>query len=131
MSSLSIFTCVMTMVPTFMIFLSLLYLSSYFRLQMQQNLSFSYGFCCSFVNNFFLCLLKLIIFIGYSLQDSQNLFIQFLILYTSRLFSLYLYKHIMDIEKPHGICSRTLVVDNFWGLFLHPSIFSINDSRPA
>ena len=32
---------------------------------------------------------------------------------------------IVDIEKPDGICSVTFVVDEFSGLFLHPSIFSI------
>ena len=38
---------------------------------------------------------------------------------------------ILDIEKPEGICSLILVVDEFWGLFLHPSIFSIIYSRSA
>ena len=32
---------------------------------------------------------------------------------------------IVDIEKPNGICPLTFVVDEFSGLFLHPSIFSI------
>ena len=36
---------------------------------------------------------------------------------------------ILDIEKPNGICSLTLVVDEFSGLFLHSSIFSIAYSR--
>ena len=34
-----------------------------------------------------------------------------------------------DIEKPDGICLLTFVVDEFSGLFLHPSIFSIIHSR--
>ena len=38
---------------------------------------------------------------------------------------------IVDIEKPDGICSVTFVVDEFWGLFLHPSMFSIMYSRSA
>ena len=38
---------------------------------------------------------------------------------------------IVDIEKPDGICSPTFVVDEFSGLFLHPSIFSIKHSRSA
>ena len=31
---------------------------------------------------------------------------------------------IVDIEKPNGTCSPTIVVDDFSGLFLHPSISS-------
>ena len=38
---------------------------------------------------------------------------------------------IVDIEKADRICSLTFVVDNFSGLFLHPSIFSIKDFRSA
>ena len=40
-------------------------------------------------------------------------------------------KDIVDIEKPDGICSLTFVVDQFSGLFLHPSIFSIKHSKSA
>ena len=32
---------------------------------------------------------------------------------------------IAEIEKGDGICSFTFVVDEFSGLFLHPSIFSM------
>ena len=35
----------------------------------------------------------------------------------------------VDIEKPDRICSLTFAVDEFSGLFLHPSIFSIIHSR--
>ena len=35
------------------------------------------------------------------------------------------------IEKPDGICSLTFAVSDFLGKFLHRSIFSIKDSRPA
>ena len=35
---------------------------------------------------------------------------------------------IVDIKKPDGICSLTFVVDEFSGLFLHPSNFSIKHS---
>ena len=38
---------------------------------------------------------------------------------------------IVDIEKPDRICSLTFVVDEFLGLFLHPSIFPIIRSRSA
>ena len=37
--------------------------------------------------------------------------------------------YIVDIEKPDGIFSPTFVVDEFLGLFLHPSIFSIKHLR--
>ena len=47
------------------------------------------------------------------------------------LISMLLNDDIVDTEKPDGICSLTFVVDNLLGLFLHPSIFSINDSRSA
>ena len=35
---------------------------------------------------------------------------------------------IVEIEKPDGICSPTLILDQFLGLFLHPSIFSAKNS---
>ena len=38
---------------------------------------------------------------------------------------------IVDVEKPNGICSPTLVVDEYSGLFLHPSVFPIKISRSA
>ena len=38
---------------------------------------------------------------------------------------------IVDIEKPDETCSPTFVVDEFSGLFLHPSIYSIKYSRTA
>ena len=37
----------------------------------------------------------------------------------------------VNIEKPDRICSLTFVVDEFSGLFLHPSIFSVKYSRPV
>ena len=36
---------------------------------------------------------------------------------------------IVDVEKPNGICSPPLVVDEYSGLFLHPSVFPIKNSR--
>ena len=59
------------------------------------------------------------------LKDSQNFFIQSLPLYTSCLFSILLNEDIVDIKKFDEICSLTFFVDEFSGLFLHPSIFSI------
>ena len=38
---------------------------------------------------------------------------------------------IIDIKKPYEICSLTFIADDFLGLFLHPSIFPIKDSRSA
>ena len=40
-------------------------------------------------------------------------------------------EEIVDIEKPDGICFLTFIVDDFSGLFLHPSIFCIKHSRSA
>ena len=38
---------------------------------------------------------------------------------------------IVDIERPDGICLLIFVVDEFSGLFLHLSVFSIIHSRSA
>ena len=38
---------------------------------------------------------------------------------------------IVDTENPDEICSPAFAVDEFSGLFLHPSIFSIKHSRSA
>ena len=35
--------------------------------------------------------------------------------------------NIVDIKTSDGVCSPNFVVDTFSGLFLHPSIFSIQD----
>ena len=40
---------------------------------------------------------------------------------------MFLNDDIVDIEKPDGISSPTFIVNEFAGLFLHPSIFSIKD----
>ena len=85
-------------------------------------LAFSYDFCCSFVNNFVFFFLNLIIFIVCSLKDSQIFFLQSLPLYTSCLFSMLLNHDIVDIERPNGIFSPAFVVNEFSGLFSHPSI---------
>ena len=57
------------------------------------------------------------------LKGSQNFFLQSFTLYTLCLFSMNY--DVVDIEKVDGICSLTFVVDEFSGLFLHPSNFSI------
>ena len=79
------------------------------------------------ITSFFL--FKTIIFIASSLMYSQDLFIQSLRLHTSCLFSLLLNDDIVDTENSDGICSPTFVADEFSGLFLHPSIFSIKQLR--
>ena len=58
-------------------------------------------------------------------EDSQIFFMQSLPLYTSCLFSMLLNDNIVDIVKPDGICLLTFSADEFSGLFLYPSIFSI------
>ena len=79
----------------------------------------------------FFFFLKLIIFIACSVKNLQNFLMQSLPLYMSCLFSMLLDEDIADIEKPDGIYLLTFVVDEFSGLFLHPSIFSIIHSRSA
>ena len=44
---------------------------------------------------------------------------------------MFLNDDIVDIEKPDGICLLTFVIDEFSGLLIHPSIFSIIHSRSA
>ena len=47
------------------------------------------------------------------------------------LFSMFLNDGIVDIKKTNGICLITFILNQFSGLFLHPSIFSIKQSRSA
>ena len=42
---------------------------------------------------------------------------------------MYLNDDIVDIGKPDRTCSLTFVANDFSGLFLHPSLFSIKGSR--
>ena len=104
----------MTLVSNFMIF-TLLFIFSRFIFK------FSYNFCCSFVDNITFLFLELIIFITCSLKYSQNVFMQSLPLYILCLF----------FEKSDGICSPTFFLDDFSGLFSHPSIFSTKHARSA
>ena len=64
-----------------------------------------------------------------SLKDSQKFFMLSLPLCISCLFSILSNDDIIDIEKPDGICSLTLVLDEFVGFFLHPSVFSTKHPR--
>ena len=79
----------------------------------------------------FFFLLKSIIFKACFFKDSQNFFIQSLPLFTSCLFSMLLNDDILDTEKPDGICLPIFVMNEFLGLFLHSSVFSIEHSRSA
>ena len=67
----------------------------------------------------------------YSPKDSQNVFMQSLPLYKSCLFCMSLNGDIVYIEKLNVTCLPTFFVDDFSGLFLHPSIFFIKKSRSA
>ena len=69
-----------------------------------------------------------------ALEDSKNLFIQSLPNYTSWLFYMLLNDVHVDIEKTDrcsGICSPNFAVDEFLGLFLDASDFSITQSVSA
>ena len=103
--------------------LLLVYLFSKFFLQMWQFTWFRYDSDSSFINGIIFFFSKFIIFIAFSLKNSRNFVIQSLSLYTSCSFSIPLNVHIVDIEYPRRVYSPTFVVDNFSGLFLHPSIF--------
>ena len=64
-------------------------------------------------------------------ERSAKRFIQSLPLYTSCLFFCLENYNIVNIEKPGGICSPNFAVNEFSGLILHSSIFSIKLSRTA
>ena len=55
------------------------------------------------------------------------------LLYTYKLclFSILSNAYIVDIEYTQGICSSIFIVEDFSGLLVHPSIYSIKDSRSA
>ena len=130
MCSTSIFPCIMTMVSNFTIFF--IFHTFIFKFSFTNVADFWYFYMIpsallliTFSN------LKLIIFNECSLKDSQNFSMQSLPLYTSCLFSMLLNVDIVDIENPDGIYWLTFAVDEFSGLFLHPSTFSIILSRSA
>ena len=73
----------------------------------------------------------MIIFIVRSLKNLQKVFHVTSTMYTSCISHMFLSDSIADIGKSDRICSTTFVMDNFSGLFLYPSVFSIIDSRSA
>ena len=97
-------------------------------LQMLQIFTFSHDSYSLFVNNIISFFSKLIIFIMYSLKDSQKIFMVSSILYTSCLFSIPSRVYIVDTEYLQGICSPIFVVDNISELFSYSSIFFLNQS---
>ena len=70
-------------------------------------------------------------FIACSIKYSQDFFIEPLPLYASCLLFILLNDDIVDIEKPDGTCLPTFFVNEFSGLFLHPTIFTVEHSRFA
>ena len=66
-----------------------------------------------------------------SLKEVQNLFTQSFPQYKVCLSSISSNPQIAGIEYPQLICLLIFIVEQFSGLFTHPSIFLINDSRSA
>ena len=123
MCSVSIFSCIVTISSSFMIFFI-------FQIFLFYKYKRFLGFhMISALLLLIISFFKKIIFITCSLKYSQNILP--LPMYTSCLFSMLLNEDIADIEKPDGICLLAFVVDEFSELFLHPSIFSITYSRSA
>ena len=114
MRSSFIFPYIMTMLSNFMIFLSFTYFFSHFFDKHNRFLHFHMVLAALLLIT---SLFKLIIFIVCSLKDSQIFFIQYLPLYTSCLFSMFLNHDLADIKKHNGICSPTFVVNEFSELF--------------
>ena len=79
----------------------------------------------------FFFFLKSIILIVCSVKNSKYLSIRSLPLHSSCLFPMLLNEDIVDIEEPDGIYLLHFFSDEFSGLFLHPSIFSIIHSKSA
>ena len=131
MCSISVFPCLMTMVPNFtIIFIFSMFIFKFFFTNIKKFCIWSY-FCCLSVNNFIFFFLKLTVSIASSLKDLQNFFMQSFPLYITWLFSMLLNDDIVDIEKPDGIYWLPFVVDELSGLLLHPSTFSMKHSRSA
>ena len=125
MYNTSLFPCIMTMMSNFSIFFILkifilcilcihIFLCKYNRLLHFYMIPAA----LLFIIHFFL---KKIIFMKCSLKDSQNLFKQYLPLYTS-CFSVLLNEDIVHTEKPDGIFLLILLKMNFQDYFyIHQS----------
>ena len=62
-------------------------------------------------------------FVSCSLKEVQNTFTQSFPRYKVYLYSMCSNAQIFDIEYPQGICSLIFAVEEFSGLFAHPSLF--------
>ena len=102
MCSTSIFSCITTRISNFIIFFVFRIIIVKLFFTNITEFAFSYGFSCSFVNNFIFIFLKLIIFIVCCLEYSQNVFVKSLPLHTSCLFSIPLNED-TDFEKSDRI----------------------------
>ena len=102
MCSTSIFPSITVMISNFTMCFILQTSIFNFFFTILQVFVFSYDPCRSFVNNLILLFFKLIIFIVSYLKNSQNFFIQSLLLHTSCLFSMIQNKDIVNIENLMG-----------------------------
>ena len=83
------------------------------------------NFSSFFVNGTIFFFTKLITFRAFSLKEVQNFFIYSSPRYKVWLFSILSKAHKVGIEHPQGICSPIFVVEEFSGLFAHPSVFLV------
>ena len=121
----SIFPCIMTMISNFKIF----FIFQIFIFKFFFTNRIDFWIFIWFMLLFFFLILT--IFIVCSFNNSQNLFVQSLPVFTLHLFSMLLNEDLVGIEKPEKISSLTFVIDELSELFLHLSIFSIIHSRSA
>lgn len=117
----TLFTSIMTMVVNYtIIFIIGLFMLKFFFVNAADFLPFySIVSCCLFVKGIIFFFSKLNIFIVYSLKDTQNLFMQYSLFYTSCLFSRSSDVHKVDIEYPQEICLPTFTVDYFYIHLFH------------
>ena len=86
-------------------------------------------FCLLLVT--FFSLLNPIILIACSFEGLQNFFIQSFPRYKVCLFFIWSNPQIAGTEYPQIICSPVFLVEDFCGLFAHPSILLTNHSSSA
>ena len=126
MHSTSILPCIMTMISNFINFFIYQIFIFKFLFTYITDLCVFILFLLLFANNyFFFSFLKLIIFIACFLKDLKIFSCHLYLCIHRAYFCIFLNDNIGDIEKPDGVCLLTFVSDEFSGLILHPSIFSI------
>ena len=94
MYSTSIFPCIVGMTCKFTIFFAFQIFIFKLFFKNLTFLAFPYDSCCSFVDMFIIFFLKLIIFNACFLKDLQKVFIESLPLYTSCLFTSYVFIYV-------------------------------------